>query len=285
MMLLMSSDMVQLDPSEARALIEASLNPSPGAALAARAIVEAEQLGEPRFGLSLLTGIDEYRELPAAETLGPSRGRLDASGGFGPLAVAAAVEHAARLADETGLAFVTVAGLGRLGRLATYVEWAAERSLIAVIAVDAPPSVAPHGGDREVLGTNPLAYAIPGSPPIVADFATSEMTEAAARAARREGSIPPRGGLIGTLVGFLAEALTGAVEGRHPDRSGRTAAILLVRPRDDEATVSFAADLVDSLRQASAQPPGQGRRSRLDESRPVEVRAGLHRALFRTREP
>jgi (2R)-3-sulfolactate dehydrogenase (NADP+) len=284
MTLLMSSDTVRLDPTEARALIEAALTPSAGAALAARAIVEAEQLGEPRFGLALLDGIDDYLELPAIEALGPSRGMLDASGRLGPLAVAAAVKHAAGIADKTGLAFVTVAGLGRLGRLATYVEWAAEQGLIAVIAVDAPPSVAPHGGDRKVLGTNPLAYGIPGLHPIVADFATSEMTEAAARTAGHEGPIPPRGGLIGTLVGLLVEALTGAVAGRLPDRSGRTAAIIMVRPLDDEATASFAADLMDSLCQAEARPPGSGRRSRLDEARPVEMPVGLHRALSRSRE-
>lgn len=283
MTLVMRSDTVRLEPVEARVLIERFLGPSPGAALAARAIVEAEQLGEPRFGLVMLERLNGSSASPRVETMGPSRARVDAAAVFGPLAVAAAVEHAAQLATPSGLAFVTVAELGRLGRLATYAEWAAEQGFATVIAVDAPRAVAPHGGDLEVLGTNPVAYALPGSPPIVADFATSDMTEAAARAAGREDPLQPRGGLIGTLVGLLVETLTGAVEGRYPDRTGRTAAILLVKPRDEQATASFVADLESSLRAAGSQPPGSGRRTLLEEPRPIYMSAALHRTLSRPR--
>jgi LDH2 family malate/lactate/ureidoglycolate dehydrogenase len=56
------------------------------------------------------------------------------------------------------------------------VEWLAEEGFIAICSANGWPSaVVAHGWARWVLGTSPLAYAIPtGHEPIVFDWATSE---------------------------------------------------------------------------------------------------------------
>jgi LDH2 family malate/lactate/ureidoglycolate dehydrogenase len=193
--------------------------------------------------------------------------------------LATAVEHCAALAVAGGFAITTVTELTRVGRLGTYAAWGAEQGLVSVVAVDAPPAVAPYGGTEAALGTNPLAFAIPGSPAIVADFATSAMTEAAASAAGRTGVLQPRGGLVGTLVGLFVEALTGAIEGRSPDRTGRTATVIMVEPRDQPATAVFVENLERAFLDAGAQLPGWRRREQLDRPQSIEMPTAIHRML------
>jgi len=136
-------------------------------------------------------------------------GWIDALESFGPTSVATAAIHARSRAGERGIGLCHVAGVGRLGRLATYATWGAEQGLIALVIADAPPVVTPAGGSTAVLGTNPLAVAVPNEPPLVVDFATAASTELGSRAS--VGPIEPRGGLIGTLAGLAVAMLTGGV--------------------------------------------------------------------------
>src|SRR5262249_37353576 len=60
-------------------------------------------------------------------------------------------------ADAHGFALVAVNNIWMSGRSAYYVERAARAGLIGVHTVAAPPMVAPLGGTRPALGTNPIA--------------------------------------------------------------------------------------------------------------------------------
>src|SRR5215468_10065027 len=63
---------------------------------------------------------------------------------------------------------------------AYYVEMIAKHGLVAIHTPSSSPLVAPPGGIRPVLGTNPIAIAVPSSRgPIVLDMGTSAymMTE------------------------------------------------------------------------------------------------------------
>jgi LDH2 family malate/lactate/ureidoglycolate dehydrogenase len=86
--------------------------------------------------------------------------------------------HAARAVIERatphGFAIVGVNNIWMSGRSAYYVEMVARAGLIGIHTVAAPPLVAPPGGARPVLGTNPIAFGFPMKPdPLVIDLGTS----------------------------------------------------------------------------------------------------------------
>jgi len=86
--------------------------------------------------------------------------------------------HAARAAIERvgphGLALVGINNIWMSGRSAYYVEMVARAGLIGIHTVAAPPMVAPLGGARAALGTNPIAFGFPmDGDPLVIDLGTS----------------------------------------------------------------------------------------------------------------
>ena len=84
------------------------------------------------------------------------------------------------------------------GRGAYYVEMIAKQGLVAIHTASGSPLVAPPGGTRPVLGTNPIAIAVPSSRgPIVLDMGTSAymMTEVMLR--ERLGELLPDGVALG----------------------------------------------------------------------------------------
>jgi LDH2 family malate/lactate/ureidoglycolate dehydrogenase len=84
------------------------------------------------------------------------------------------------------------------GRAAYYVEMIAKHGLVAIHTASSSPLVAPPGGIRPVLGTNPIAIAVPSSRgPIVLDMGTSAymMTEVMLR--ERLGELLPEGVALG----------------------------------------------------------------------------------------
>ncbi|WP_264832920.1 Ldh family oxidoreductase, partial [Klebsiella aerogenes] len=78
------------------------------------------------------------------------------------------------------MALVSVTDSWMSGRSAYFVEMIAKAGLVAIHTAASSKLVAPPGGTRAVLGTNPLAIAIPSlHGPIVLDIGTSAfmMTE------------------------------------------------------------------------------------------------------------
>ena len=77
-------------------------------------------------------------------------------------------------ASAQGFALVGVTNIWMSGRSAYYVELAARAGLIGIHTVAAPPSVAPLGGAKAMLGTNPIAFGFPmDGDPLVIDLGTS----------------------------------------------------------------------------------------------------------------
>src|SRR5213078_907793 len=73
-----------------------------------------------------------------------------------------------------GFALVGDNDIWMSGRSAYYVEMAARAGLIGIHTVAAPPSVAPLGGAKAMLGTNPIAFGFPmEGDPLVIDLGTS----------------------------------------------------------------------------------------------------------------
>jgi LDH2 family malate/lactate/ureidoglycolate dehydrogenase len=106
--------------------------------------------------------------------------------------------HAARAAIDKALARgVSVVGVTNSwmsGRSAYYMEMIAKADLVGMHTAASARSVAPFGGTRPALGTNPIAFGMPSSRgPVVLDMGTSAFmgTDLAYRA--RVGQLLPEG--------------------------------------------------------------------------------------------
>ena len=147
---------------------------------------------------------------------------LDGRYGFGQTVGPQAVEHGIRKAGRTGVAIVALRHSGHLGRIGEWAEMALEAGLASVHFVNVAGSllVAPFGGVDRRISTAPFAvgFPVPGSEPVVLDFATSAVAEGKVLVASRGGKPLPPGSLIepdGTLSAD-PHTLYGAYAGAGP---------------------------------------------------------------------
>jgi LDH2 family malate/lactate/ureidoglycolate dehydrogenase len=99
---------------------------------------------------------------------------LDGGNQSGMVAMYHATRAAIERAQAHGFALVGVDDIWMSGRSAYYVEMLARAGLIGIHTVAAPPMVAPPGGVRPALGTNPIAFGFPmDGDPLVIDLGTS----------------------------------------------------------------------------------------------------------------
>lgn len=181
---------------------------------------------------------------PYATTL-----RIDASNGFGHVGGQHAVAFVSDRAPVHGLALATVRNSSHFGPCGYYADQLASRGLIGLVATNAFPKVAPHGGRAAALGTNPLAFAAPAEtdPSIIGDLSTGALAGSRVREAKakqrplergsaldrfgkptvdadeleNDGVMLPFGGPKGFALGILVEILTsGLAGGLPPDELG-----------------------------------------------------------------
>lgn len=234
--------------------LAAALGGTEAAHLAAVALIEADALDLPRFGLAMLEewtpDCGAVPKFCAAQSLNWA----DAAESFSPLAVAEATLHLARSTPESGIAAVFLRGVKGVGRLAPFVRHLADQGLVGIAGAEGPPFVAPFGGSRPVIGTNPLAIAMgQGASCVVIDVASSAATMADVKSARASGAplrdgialdgagqpttlaaevaaLLPRGGQVGSLLGLVVELLAGVAGGGRGDPQGRGVFLLAIDP-------------------------------------------------------
>lgn len=270
----------------------------PAVRMAAAAIVEAERVGMPEFGLSLALGALEsaqvrWDEPPIADDRGGTV-VLDAEGRFAPIVFAQAALLACARVQEGGVGIVAVTAPGSLGRIAPFARAIADAGLLGAIAVGSPPLVAPHGGHTAALGTNPVATAIPSSTtPIVVDTSSSLLTKGRWTQLRARGErVPegagldadgqpttdaelvraflPRGGAFGTAMGIVVEMLVNGLTGLlGSSRERRGATVLAMRSLAIDAPLTAVGDdLRERLHAAGGYVPGS---TTPDAAGPVSV--------------
>ncbi len=179
------------------------------AAVVARYNIGANLVGHDSHGIILIpTYIDRIKAghiVPQApwtitqET--PTTTVIDGNWGFGYAVTDRAMRYTIEKAKKQNVAAATVFRQSHIGRLASYPLIAAGEGMIAMITADSgrsPKHVAPFGGAKARLGTNPLCFAIPSNldGPLVFDMATSAAAAGKINVATARGDQVPNGWLI-----------------------------------------------------------------------------------------
>lgn len=180
---------------------------------------------------------------PVVSTPRPGTVIVDGRLGFAQPAFAAGFDQAVAAAKANGICSFSVAHTHTATSLGYFTEQLAHAGMIAIGATNASPRVAPPGGSQALLGTNPIAMAVPDGDGGIAfqfDFATSAValgtiTMAAAKgepipegwavdaagnpttdaSAAVGGSLLSTGGYKGYGIGLLVEILAGALSGSN----------------------------------------------------------------------
>jgi hydroxycarboxylate dehydrogenase B len=260
-------------------------------------LVDAQQAGHDSHGVIRLVeyagfvsrGIVRPSAQPEIASIRGAAATVDGNWGWGQLACLLAVDTVDRLAREYGVAAVTIRHCNHIGRIGKYVEALASVGLVALAWCNADPAVAPYGGKTRMLGTNPIAAAVPlgpDEPPIVMDFATAATAEGKLRVARATGApidpglvidqagrpasvaeafyaggaLLPFGGHKGYALSVIIEMLGGALSGNHPStvpeyKFGNGAVLVALAPGFFIAPDSFRRDVSGCATALRSSPP------------------------------
>ncbi len=177
------------------------------AASVARAVARAEALGNVICGLyyvesycsQLVSGRVRGQASPVVTQPRPGAVTVDAAFGFAQPAFDAGLPQAVAAARANGVATLAVAHAHTCTSLGYFTERIGAEGLIGLGFTNATPVVAPPGGNRPVIGTNPVALTVPGpegdpdKPLMQFDFSTSAVALGKITMARAAGEPIPEG--------------------------------------------------------------------------------------------
>jgi len=256
--------------------------PADTAAIVAESLVTADRLGYTTHGTILMplysqmisAGVLDPVAQPEVAAAAGATVRIDGGDGYGQLAARLAVSRGSELARENGVAVVGIRNGGHLGRLGEWAQLAASAEMLFLAFCNSgggARNVAPFGGHRRMLSTNPLAFGVPafGALPhdVIVDVSTSQVAGSlirehflagkplepgwvataegepltdAARMIQGEGVMLPLGGLVsghkGYALAVIAEIFAGIAGGlmvgeHDPEWFSNAALFLFVDPK------------------------------------------------------
>ena len=189
-------------------VFEALSVPSDEAALVAKELVYANLLGMDSHGVIRIhqyaNSIAKGDIVPGAPTTvhkeTPTTAVVEGGNNFGQVVAFRALDMALEKARNQNVSCVLAHNCNHVGRLGAYAQRAAEQDMLCLATTTWPiygHHVAPFGGREGRLSTNPIAYGIPtDGHPVVADFATSVMSEGKIRVALHQGKELPNNAIV-----------------------------------------------------------------------------------------
>jgi len=221
----MPENRVHLSVDEARILGERALRgvgyDHDEARIVADHVIDAALCGYEYSGLAKILNIPEHRRFQQPRY--PMRVvretdvsvLYDGGNNVGMLAMYHAARAAIDKAAAHGFSVVGVTNSWMSGRSAYFVEMIANADLVAIHTASSAPTVAPLGGARPALGTNPIAFAFPTADgPLILDMGTSAFMATELQLRVRLGEPLPEGVAIdrdGNPTCDAAEARAGAI--------------------------------------------------------------------------
>jgi LDH2 family malate/lactate/ureidoglycolate dehydrogenase len=194
--------------------------PESDAQTAAEVLLSADLRGVDSHGLARLSGyVRLYRKQriqtrPHMQVVheGLSTATIDADGALGLVAGPWAMKKAIEKAQTAGTGWVAVRNSNHFGIAGYHAMMALDANMIGIAMTNASPLVAPTFSVSRMLGTNPMAFAIPAAtqPAFVADFATTTAANGKLEILQRkaleapEGWIQTRDGQVSTNPHELA---------------------------------------------------------------------------------
>jgi LDH2 family malate/lactate/ureidoglycolate dehydrogenase len=160
----------------------------------------------PYFLTRLQRGVIEASPRMEFTANTPTTGLLDAGNGVGIVAAKRAMDEAVGMATSHGSGFVVVKDSSHFGHAGFWAERAMRSGLIGISMSNSGGRVAPTFGSSAILGTNPLAVAIPGrmgGTDFLLDMATSAVAVGKVETALREGRSPGEGWVSSAAVSTL----------------------------------------------------------------------------------
>lgn len=175
--------------------------------LVAKMLVKADLDGYSAHGVShipsyvsrIRTGLIRLDATPKIVREGKMTAVIDGKFYVGQVVAYNAMNLAIAKAKEHGGGMVSIYHSGHVGRLADYVELAAEQGMIGIAVVGVGGgSIASYGGMEPVAGTNPMAFGIPGKGRrhFILDFATAAMSMGELRTKASRGEAVPEGVML-----------------------------------------------------------------------------------------
>lgn len=246
----------KLSLNEVLALAQSALEGAGATAANAAAVARSTQLAErdgirshglmyvPIYAEHVQCGKVNGESKPVVTQPRASAICVDAQSGFAHPAIDAGWDSLLEAAKQNGVAAMTLFNSYNCGVLGHHAERFAEAGFLGLCFTHAPASIAPIGGNKPVVGTNPFAVGVPGkqgSAAMVIDQSASAIakSEIMLRArtgeaiepgwafdadgnpttdaqAALKGSMAPAGGYKGFGVGLLVEILAAALSGAVP---------------------------------------------------------------------
>lgn len=176
------------------------------ATTATKALLSADVRGIDSHGVARLSG---YVRLWQAQRINanpqikivhetPSTAVVDGDAGLGLVVAPHAMQVAIDKATLCGTGWVSVRNSNHFGIAGYHAMMALEHDMIGMAMTNASALVAPTFSKERMLGTNPIAVAIPAGkqPPFVADFATTTAANGKLEILQRKNAEAPLGWVI-----------------------------------------------------------------------------------------
>lgn len=173
------------------------------AAIAAKALLSADLRGVDSHGVARLSGYIRLHDAGRVnvnpdikiihET--PSTAVVDGDAGLGLIVSQFAMQVAIDKAKLAGTGWVSVQNSNHFGIAGYHAMMALDQDMIGIAMTNASPLVAPTFSRDKMLGTNPIAVAIPAGnyPAFVADFATTTAANGKLEMQQRKNKPVPKG--------------------------------------------------------------------------------------------
>ncbi len=180
--------------------------PGEDARLAADTLVQADLWGHQSHGVMRLSwyvarlkaGVCDPVAKPEQVVDAGAIGLIDGHDAMGQVLTAHAMQDAIRRAKAHGIGAVGLRNSNHFGTAMYFTLMAARAGCIGFLSTNASPAMAPWGGRRKMVGTNPWSWAAPAGSlaPMVLDIANTGVARGKIYLARQKGQTIPEGWAI-----------------------------------------------------------------------------------------